>query len=66
MNKIQLAKLISINLNFIIGLILFSLLIFNNICPIYVGFFFMFSLVFMYIELYDINEGFNEFYSKIN
>ena len=49
-------KDILININFIIGLLLFALLIFNNICPVYVGFFFFFSLIFMYLIFYEIDK----------
>tara|TARA_B100001989_G_C24434265_1_gene410622 strand:+ start:277 stop:690 length:414 start_codon:yes stop_codon:yes gene_type:complete len=54
-------KDILINLNLVVGLILLSLLIFNNVCPVYVGFFFIFSNVFMYVILYEIvYESFNK------
>ena len=41
--------------NFFIGLVLFSLLIFNNICPIYVGFFFMFTIIYSTVRSSEIN-----------
>ena len=49
-------KDILININFVIGLVLFASLIFNNICPVYVGFFFFFSLIFMYLIFYEIDK----------
>ena len=49
-------KDILININFLVGLVLFALLIFNNICPVYVGFFFFFSLIFMYLIFYEIDK----------
>ena len=49
-------KDILININFVIGLVLFASLIFNNICPIYVGFFLFFSLIFMYLIFYEIDK----------
>ena len=47
-------KDIFINLNLIVGLISLVLLIFNNICPVYVGFFLIFSNIYMYVILYEL------------
>ena len=47
-------KDILINLNLIVGLISLVLLIFNNICPVYVGFFLIFSNIYMYVILYEL------------
>tara|TARA_B100001989_G_C24175490_1_gene286336 strand:- start:105 stop:512 length:408 start_codon:yes stop_codon:yes gene_type:complete len=46
-------KDIIININGAISLLLLMLLIFDNVCPVYVGFFFIFSTVFMYVILYE-------------
>ena len=46
-------KDIIININGAISLLLLMLLIYDNVCPVYVGFFFIFSTVFMYVILYE-------------
>ena len=46
-------KDIIININGAISLLLLMLLIYDNVCPVYVGFFFIFNTIFMYVILYE-------------
>jgi len=47
--------LILIYSNFLFGIVLFGLLIFNNKCPVYVGFFYMFTLIYSTVRSTEIN-----------
>ena len=47
--------LIVIYSNLLLGIVLFGLLIFDNVCPVYVGFFYMFTLIYSTVRSTEVN-----------